>query len=217
MRRGGQERRWMDGNIKAQVRTSILQLAEKAAEVESMPMRKSRKGGVMALRMRDSPSSSQGHTTSKSCQSAGSQERRGKHTSTHSTETLTHSLHLTCPALLSRGNSVHAYIPIPGLARLDDGKQAACYCQKAPKEHNWDAANASMHRVTGSPLSLARSLHTPFFSFTLRICLTFHFLPPSPSLSLSLSPRTHTCTLFLSLGVEQTEMHAKLKRGGGET
>jgi len=44
-----------------------------------------------------------------------------------------------------------------------------------------------MHSVTGSPLSLARSLHTPFFSFTLRICLTFHFLPPSPPLSLSLS------------------------------
>lgn len=43
MRRGGQERRRMDGNIKAQVRTSILQLAEKAAEVESMPMRKSRR------------------------------------------------------------------------------------------------------------------------------------------------------------------------------
>jgi len=37
----------------------------------------------MALRMRECPSSSKGHTTSKSYQSAGSQERRGKHTHTH--------------------------------------------------------------------------------------------------------------------------------------
>lgn len=85
------------------------------------------KGGVMALGMRDGPSSSQGHTTSKSCQSAGEE---GVNTHAHTAQTLTHSLHLTRPALLSRGNSVHAYIPIPGLARLDDGKQAGCRCQK---------------------------------------------------------------------------------------
>ncbi len=227
-RRGGQEERWMDVNIKAKLHTSILQLADKSRRGGKRADEKKPKGGVMALRMRDSPSSSQGHTTSKSCQSAGSQERRGwthTHTHTHTAQhrdshsfTSPHSSSAAQPRQLrpcvypySRSDSIGWWktgsLPLP---------KTPGYVQ--PKEHVWDAANASMHRVTGSPLSLACSLHTPFFSFTLRICLTFHFLPPSPSLSLSFSlpGHTHAHSSSLSLRVEQTEMHAKLERGGGK-
>ncbi|KAK2881120.1 hypothetical protein Q8A67_018388 [Cirrhinus molitorella] len=63
--------------VKAKVRTSRLELADKSRRGGEHADEKKPKGGVMALRMRDSTSSSQGHTTSKSCQSAGSQERRG--------------------------------------------------------------------------------------------------------------------------------------------
>ncbi|KAK9962104.1 hypothetical protein ABG768_007484, partial [Culter alburnus] len=52
--------------------------------------------------------------------------------------------------LLSRGNSVHAYIPIPGLARLDDGKQAACCCQKprATSRRKNTTETQQMHQCT---------------------------------------------------------------------
>lgn len=150
------------------------------------------KGGVMALGMRDSPSSSQGHTTSKSCQSAGSQERRGwtrthtQHRDSHSF-TSPHSSGAAQPRQLR--SRVYPYSRSGSTGWWKTGRlplpKTLGYVP--PKEHVWDAANASMRRVTGSPLSLACSLHTPFFSFTLRICLTFHFLPPSPSLSLSLA------------------------------
>ncbi len=126
-------------------RSVCPQLADKSRRGGKRADEKKPKGSVMALRMRDSPSSSQGHTTSKSCQSAGSQERRGEHTRTHSTVQRLSVIHLTRPALFSRGNSVRAYIPIPGLARLADGKQAACRCQK-PRATS--RRKSTMHQCT---------------------------------------------------------------------
>lgn len=219
MRRGGQERRWLDGNIKAQVRTSILQLVEKAVEVESVPMRKSRRvvwwhWGWETVRAAARATLPANHASLLDLRRGGvNTHAHTQHRDSHSF-TSPHSSSAAQPRQLRSRVYPYSRSDSIGWWKTDSLLLPKTLGYFPLKAHDWDAANASMHRVTGSPLSLARSLHTPFFSFTLRICLTFHFLPPSPPLSLS--PRTHTCTLFLSLGVEQTEMHAKLKRGGGK-
>ncbi len=184
-KRGEVDKR-QDGWILISKQRSVCpQLADKSRRGGKRADEKKPKGSVMALRMRDSPSSSQGHTTSKSCQSAGSQERRGEHTRTHSTvqRLSVTSLVQRCSAAATRS----CIYPYSRSGSIGWWKTGSLPLPKTPgyvppKEHD-----ASMYRVTGSSLSLACSLHTPFFSFTLRICLTFHFLPPSPSLSLSLA------------------------------
>ncbi len=197
-RRGGQEARWMDVNIKAMVRMSTA--CRQKPQGGKRADEKKPKGSVMALRMRDSPSSSQGHTTSKSCQSAGSQERRGEHTRTHSTVQ-----RLSVTSLIQRCSAaatpfVHISLFQVWLDWLMENRQPAA------------AKNPGLR-----PVERARCINAPcYWLFTLASLLSPHplllfhspylsYISFSPSLAISLalarflSPRTHTCTLFLSL------------------
>lgn len=92
----------------------------------------------------------------------------------------------------------------PGLRPAERTRLRRSKCINAPRY--WLSTLASS--LSPHPLLLFHSPYLSYISFSPSLTI---------SLALSLSPRTHTYTLFLSLRVEQTEMHAKPKRGGGET
>ncbi len=206
----GQEERWMDVNIKAKLHTSILQACRQKPQRWKACRWEKAEGWCDGTEDERQSEQQPGPHHQQIMQSAGSQERRGwthTHTHTHNSTAQRLSLiHFTSlvQRCLSRGNSVRAYIPIPGLTRLADGKQAACRCQK-PGLRPAERARLRRSECINAPrywLSTLASLLSP------HPLLLFHspylsYISFSPSLAISLalflSPRTHTCTLFLSL------------------